>query len=258
LFKRRTFADVCQQTGLSRPTVSKHFDALTWPEGLLAPAPADAINLLIDATFFGRAYGYLCFHDTRRIIWFREIKTEGVQALRGGLRELRDAGYRIKSVTIDGKRGYTRVVREWLGAVPIQMCLYHQTAIVRRYITDRPKSRCGQELKALMKSLCSMTQSDFINAFYLLMQRHRAFLDERNFERAYRHAKLRAAFRSLRDNLHQIFTYKDLPDLSIPPTINHLEGCFAHLKERIILHRGLSCPRKKNAAKAFFNSHPFF
>ncbi|HSX82924.1 MAG TPA: hypothetical protein VLQ80_30745, partial [Candidatus Saccharimonadia bacterium] len=106
---------------MSLPTLTRHFDALAWPEGLLCEAPPDAINLLIDATFFGREYGYLCFHDTRRIIWFREIKTEGVGHLRQGLRELLQAGFKIKSVTIDGRRGYYGTIRKILGPVPIQM-----------------------------------------------------------------------------------------------------------------------------------------
>jgi hypothetical protein len=36
-------------------------------------------------------------------------------------------------------------IRKLLGNIPIQMCLFHQKAIVRRYITDRPRSRCGKD-----------------------------------------------------------------------------------------------------------------
>jgi len=214
------------------------------------------VNLLADATFFGRAYGYMCFHDTRRVIWFREIKTEGVKHLRQGLQDLLAAGWRFKSITIDGRRGYYGALRKLLGPVPIQMCLFHQKAIVRRYITDRPKSECGQELRALMKSLCVMEPGSFIHALYTLMDKHRAFLEERNPQKEYKHQALRAAFTSLRDNLPSLFTYRDIPDLNIPPTINHLEGAFSHLKEKVNIHRGLKQHRKKNAAKAFFNSHP--
>lgn len=219
--------------------------------------PSHAINLLVDATFFGRDYGYLCFHDTRRVIWFREIKTEGVKHIRSGLRELQEAGIRIKSVTIDGRRGYYGVIRRMLGPVPIQMCLFHQKAIVRRYLTDRPKSPCGQELSALMKSLCDREHSDFIHAFYSLKERHRHFLEERNEHADYKHRAVRAAFTSLQDNLHSLFTCRDIPSLAIPPTINHLEGTFAHLKEKIKIHRGLRSQRKKRAIKFVLSSPPF-
>ena len=33
------------------------------------------------------------------------------------------------------------------------MCLFHQKAIIRRYIADKPKSRCGIELKELAKRI---------------------------------------------------------------------------------------------------------
>ncbi len=250
--------DICLQTGLSRPTLAKHFDALSWPEGLLCTPPAHGINLLVDATFFGRDYGYLCFHDTRRIIWFCEIKTEGVRHLRRGLHELIEAGFRFKSITIDGRRGYYQTLRKVLGGAPIQMCLYHQKAIVRRYVTDRPKSACGQELRELMKTLCHARPEEFVENFYRLMQKHQSFLNERNRQKEFKHQSLRAAFKSLQDNMAQLFTGKELPDMAIPPTINHLEGAFSHLKEKINIHRGLCRNRKKNAAKAFFNSHPLF
>ena len=244
------------QAGLSHPTLSQRFDALSWPEGLLCKAPAHAINLLVDATFFGRAYGYLCFHDTRRIIWFREIKTEGVRHLRSGLHELIEAGFRFKSITIDGRRGYYQTIRKMLGGIPIQMCLYHQKAIVRRYVTDKPKSQCGQELRELMRTLCLSEPEEFVDRFYRLRQKHQSFLNERNWQKEFKHQSLRAAFKSLQDNMAQLFTYKDIPDAKIPPTINHLEGAFSHLKEKINIHRGLNQDRKKNAVKAFFISHP--
>jgi len=243
---------------ISYPSLTKAFDAIDTAEGLQAVAPSHAVNLLIDATFFGRSYGYLCFHDTKRIIWFREIRTEGVKHLRQGLHELQEAGFRIKSITIDGRRGYYQAIRKLMGGVPIQMCLYHQKAIVRRYITDKPKSQCGQELRELMKSLCSAEQSDFIDRFYQLFYKHRSFLEERNWKREYKHQALRAAFRSLQDNLPQLFTCKDMPYLNIPPTINHLEGTFSHLKEKINIHRGLNQQRKKNAIKFILNSIPDF
>lgn len=60
-------------------------------------------------------------------------------------------------------------------------------------------------------------------------------------EATYTHYKLRAAYASLCSNLDYLFTYKNLPGLSIPNTTNHLDGGkFADLKNRIRVHRGLS------------------
>lgn len=231
---------------ISIPTLIERFDKLYFPQGLLH-RPISAINLVIDATFFGRGYGYLCFHDCKHIIWFKEIKTENVAELRQGLIDLKEAGYRFKSVTIDGRKGYYNNIKKILGPVPIQMCLYHQKAIIRRYITDKPKSSCGMELKELMRELCYLPAELFIAKFYSLKEKHKHFLQQRNVTKGFKHQSLRAAFRSLESNLPYLFTYQDIPESTIPTTINHLEGLFAHLKEKIKIHRGLNKKRKKKA-----------
>jgi hypothetical protein len=255
---RQLGAAVAARLGISYPTLQHHFDALDFPEGVQCAPPPHAVNLLIDATFFGRTYGYLCFHDTRRIIWFKEIKTESVRHLRDGLHDVLSAGYRFASVTLNGRRGYAETIQKALGPVPIQMCLFHQKAIVRRYITDRPSTPCAQELKALMATLCHSEPEVFVGAFYRWKQRYAVFLEERNTAGEYRHRKLRAAARSLQENMHRLFTHHDMPDANIPTTINHLEGAFSHLKERIRIHRGLRLDRKKKAIKFLLSSPTLF
>jgi hypothetical protein len=209
-----------------------------------------SINLLIDATFFGREYGFLVFHDCQKVIYFKEIKTESVKDFREGLIALKSANYRICSITIDGRRGYINNIRKLLGNVPIQMCLFHQKAIIRRYITDRPRSQCGKDLKELMHLLCKpKSHQEFIDQFYRLKDQYHYFLNQRNEFGYYKHSTLRSAFRSIDSNMLYLFTYSDFKGLNIPPTNNHLEGMFGHLKEKIKIHRGLDKNRKKKAVK---------
>jgi hypothetical protein len=209
-----------------------------------------SINLQIDATFFGREYGFLVFHDCQKVIYFKEIKTESVKDFKEGISALKAANYRILSITIDGRRGYINNIRKLLGNIPIQMCLFHQKSIVRRYLTDRPRSQCGKELKELMHHLCKPnSHQEFIDEFYLLQEKYRYFLLKRNELGSFKHNALRAAFRSIDSNMLYLFTYTDFKDLNIPPTINHLEGLFGHLKERIKIHRGLDQNRKKKAVR---------
>ena len=88
------------------------------------------------------------------MIYFKEIKTESVKDFREGINALKASNYSILSVTIDGRRGYINNIRKLLGKIPIQMCLFHQKAIIRRYITDNPRSSCGKDLKQVMHLLC--------------------------------------------------------------------------------------------------------
>jgi len=52
---------------------------------------AKTINLQIDATFFGREYGFLVFHDCQKVIYFKEIKTESVKDFKEGMIALKAA-----------------------------------------------------------------------------------------------------------------------------------------------------------------------
>ena len=222
-------------------------------EGLQEEASSNVvkpINLLIDATFFGREYGFLVFHDCQKVIYFKEVKAESVKDFREGIIALKAANYSISSITIDGRRGYINNIRKLLGNIPIQMCLFHQKAIVRRYITDRPRSRCGKDLKDLMHLLCKPeSQQEFIDQFDLLKDQYRYFLSQRNELGYYRHSALRSAFRSIDSNMLYLFIYTDIKNSNIPSTNNHLEGMFGHIKERIKIHRGLDKNRKKKAVR---------
>ena len=223
------------------------------PEGLQEEALdhfTKIINLQIDATFFGREYGFLVFHDCYKVIYFKEIKTESVKDFREGINALKAANYIILSITIDGRRGYINNIRKLLGNIPIQMCLFHQKAIIRRYITDKPRSSCGKDLKELMHHLCkSESHQEFIDQFYFLKEKYRYFLLQQNELGGYKHNALRAAFRSIDSNMLYLFTSIDFKGLNIPPTNNHLEGMFGHIKERIKIHRGLTKNRKKKAVR---------
>ncbi|MFT7088105.1 MAG: hypothetical protein ACJAZX_001560 [Rickettsiales bacterium] len=53
----------------------------------------------------------------------------------------------------------------------------------------------------------------------------------------------------MESNLSNIFIYSDSGNLDIPPTDNHLEDLFYHLKERVNIHRGMRIDRKKKAIK---------
>ena len=152
LHGRKTLSTIAHELAISIPTITKRFDVLDWQEGLLRPSPNHGVNLIIDATFFGRKYGFFCFHDTEKVIWFCEIKTEGVATLRKGIFALLEAGYRFKSITLDGMRGFVQALKKVCSGVPIQLCHFHQKSTIRRYLTDRPKTECGRDLRELMKS----------------------------------------------------------------------------------------------------------
>ncbi|MDO5652371.1 MAG: hypothetical protein Q4G13_09635, partial [Moraxella sp.] len=73
---------------------------------------------------------------TEKVVYHRIVTTEKVLYYRLAINELREKGFYIQSITCDGKRG---LLKDMLNA-PIQMCQFHQVAIVMRKLTRKPKS----------------------------------------------------------------------------------------------------------------------
>ena len=140
---------------------------------------------------------------------------------------------------------------------PTQMRHFHQRKIVDRYITKNPKLETIIELQKLLYRLTKTTEARFKNKLLNWHSKYEDFLNEMTInydtgEAIFTHYKLRAAYASLCSNLDYLFTYKNLPNLSIPNTTNHLDGGrFSNLKNRIRVHRGLSKKLKKKVVDFF-------
>lgn len=202
------------------------------------------INLLLDATFFSRRDGVLVFRAQQKNLHWRFVSTESVEEISLGLNHLERLGYTFKSVTLDGRRGVIQLFQAHYPHLPIQLCQFHQAQIIRRYTTNNPKTMCGIELKLLMSVLTDTDRTVFSSLLDTLHELHESFLKERNELGQFKHRRLRSAFRSLRTNLPYLFTCRDYPELTVPNTMNSCDGSFAHWKQRVKIHRGLSRKRR--------------
>ncbi len=205
---------------------------------------SEPVNLIFDATFFTREDGLLIFRANGKNIYWKEINGEKLEYLNQCLDDLIFLGYQFKSFTIDGRRGVINLLKSKFPNIPIQLCQFHQIAIIRRYTTNNPKTDCGKELKELMKTLTISTRERFENNLNKLVKKYESFLKERNENNQFKHRRLRSAFRSLKTNLPYLFTCLDYPELNIPNTTNSCDGSFAHWKQKVKIHRGLSRKRR--------------
>jgi hypothetical protein len=187
------------------------------------------------------------------VLLWKHVDSEKSKYYKEVLQELLSLGYTVNAVTIDGKRGLNTVLKGY----PVQMCHFHQKKIVDRYITKNPKLEASIELQEILTRLTKTTETRFKNKLLNWHIKYEDFLNEMtvNYETGaatYTHYKLRAAYTSLCSNLDYLFTYKNLPNLSIPNTTNHLDGGkFSDLKNRIRVHRGLSKSLKKKVVDFF-------
>lgn len=198
-------------------------------------------------TFSKKSFGVCVFrspHLKKNLCW-KYAPKELIAVYHGCRWELEQKGFEITAAVIDGKPGLIEVF--W--NVPIQMCHFHQIAIVTRYTTSRPKLLAGQELRTLALTLTKSSEEKFSSNLNVWHERWREFLKEKTFTSEtrrwfYTHKRLRSAYRSLKTNLPFLFTYQRHPELNIPNTTNSLDGSFSHLKDKLRIHRGLKPKRK--------------
>ena len=210
----------------------------------------------MDTTYFGRKLGVMVFKDsiTGQILFKQYVKQETNKLYLQGVEEIARRGIKIQAIICDGRKGLLQL----FGNIPIQMCNFHQVAIVRRYLTKNPKMQASKELWELTLLLKQTDKESFtggLNAWYIKWS---DFLNERKIDitgkNRYVHRKLRSAYRSLKTNLPWLFTWYDFMDLKIPNTTNGIDGHFSDLKNKLRNHNGLSLKRKKKFIDEFFKA----
>jgi len=139
------------------------------------------------------------------------------------------------------------------------MCQFHQSAIIRRYLTKKPKLKAAQELMEVVDLMKRTNKESFVGALQLWFDKWEYFLNERtinpiNGKSFYTHKRLRSAYRSLKNNLSWLFTWYDHFELNIPNTTNAIDGHFADLKNKLRNYNGLSIQRKRKFIDGFLKA----
>src|SRR3989344_1738070 len=161
---------------------------------------------------------------------------------------LEEKGWTLQAVVVDGKRGFLKVFEGML----IQICQFHQMKQVTKYLTRRPQTEAGKELRALALTLTKTNEATFTKALEAWHQKWRTFIEEKTVSEFlngktkwyYTHKNVRSAYRSLKTNLPYLFTYQKYPELNIPNTTNALDGSFSALKKKLAVHHGLRKDRR--------------
>jgi len=182
--------------------------------------PGDVV-VVMDTTYFRRMFGVMVFrcpHRKKNLLW-QFLPYETIAAYKQGIEELRSKGWNVKAVVCDGRRGLLKGF-----SVPVQMCHFHQAAIVTRYVTRKPKLEAGKELQALMRLLPKTDEASFTHWLELWHNKWRDFLAEKTVDEIkgkwhYTHRRLRSAYYSVKRNLPFLFTCQRYPELNIPKRV---------------------------------------
>lgn len=251
---KQTYSQLAKKYKCSIRTIQRKIDL--YKSSYKIKIPREVI-VLMDTTYWGRNFGVMLFKDaiTKENLLKYYVKTESNKLYIKGIDELKSSGYIIQAIVCDGRRGLLRS----FGKIPVQMCQFHQAAIIRRYLTKNPRLPAGIELKDIVNLITDTDKESFKGALDAWFDRWKTFLDERSMNKetgksCYTHKRLRSACRSLKTNFNWLFTWYDHPELNIPNTTNAIDGHFADLKNKLRNHNGLSLQRKKKFIDEFFKA----
>ena len=246
---KQTYKELSETYGVGPKTLRKLFDKYAGATGE-ALEDSEPTVLILDATFFGRGYGILMARNPKRVLCWQEIATESLEEYGRCLDQLDAMGCRFSAFAIDGKPGVRQLLLRRYPGAPVQFCQFHQIQIVKRYIPAKAKTEAARELRALCLGLAKADGQAFGAALDLWHGKHGEFLKEKSLAEdgkawRYTHRRIRSAHRSLKCNLPYLFTFQKHPGSRIPNTTNHCDGLFAHIKQKVLIHRGISKKRRK-------------
>jgi putative transposon-encoded protein len=250
---KQTYAQLAGRYGCSIKTIQRKVDAAAVKR---VTDFSSVANVLMDTTYFGKKLGVMVFKDsiTGQILYKQYVKQETNKLYLSGIEEIARRGIKIQAIICDGRKGLLQM----FGGIPVQMCNFHQVAIIRRYLTKKPKMQASKELWELSLLLARTDKESFEGGLAAWHAKWVDFLNERKVDasgkKRFVHKKLRSAYRSLKTNLPWLFTWYDNMSLNIPNTTNAIDGHFADLKNKLRNHNGLSTERKKKLIDEFFKA----
>jgi hypothetical protein len=245
--RKQTLKQIAHKKGRSHIWARKQLDQVTVLEQRVTPKPSVFIT---DTTFWGRGYGVCIFrsHNLKRNVWWHEVEGERMAHYRYGRSILEERGWTFLAAVVDGRRGFLAVFKD----IPVQMCQFHQIKQVSKYLTRRPQTEAGRELRTLVLTLTTANEATFTAALFAWHAKWGEFIEQKTINSFvtgkkkwyYTHGRVRSAFRSIKTNLPYLFTYLKYPELNIPNTTNDLDGSFSALKKKLAVHHGLRKDRR--------------
>lgn len=251
---KQTLSELGEKYGHAPQWVRNRLDSckICMPTDLMPQATI----LVPDTTFWGRSYGVCVFRswNLKRNIWWNEVPSEKVAHYYYGRKILEERGWTFRAAVVDGRRGLATVFKD----IPTQICHFHQMKNVTKYLTRRPETLAGQELRGIILTLPKSNEKEFTRLLSDWHKRWKDFISEKTKVLGtkhwhYTHKKVRSAYKSLEANLPFLFTYQKYPELNIPNTTNTIDGYFASVKKKVAAHHGLRRDRRYKVISELLN-----
>ena len=156
---------------------------------------ARKVIVLMDTTYWEREFGVMLFKDaiTKENLLKYYVKNERNALYINEIQKLIVKGFEVIAIVCDRRKGLLQSFND----IPVQMCQFHQKAIIVRYLTKNPKLPAAQELIKVVNLLTNTDKESFEGILGLWHEKWGDFLKERSINPLtgrthYTHKKLKA------------------------------------------------------------------
>ena len=156
---------------------------------MLSVYPSERVNLLIDGTYFSGDLCLVLYRDnTIKFTQLYRLTTgEWYEELKEDLENLLSLQVQIESITCDGHKAL-KAIKDVCPEVILQRCVVHIQRMCRIWLTMRPKTVPGMELRSIVSKLHTIqttAQRDYwIVSLVHWQQHHQQFLNEKSYQLA--------------------------------------------------------------------------
>ena len=254
---KQTVSQLALKYGVSTKTIERDLRGMRYVQKI---SKDKQVVIQMDTTYWGRNFGLMVIKDSlrKKILWRKYVTHETMADYLEGVQWLRDHGFKIYGIVIDGMWGLMQALRVY----PVQMCQFHQIMIVRRYLAEDPDLEAARDLLDLVNSITIMDKEGFISAFDEWHTKYKNVLNERVHDKRikrktppYMRPRLRSAYLSVRKHMPWLWTFYDYKDRIIPNTNNGLEGIFSDIKSKVRVHSGISKENRKKLIDEYISRH---
>ncbi len=197
-----------------------------------------SIHLQIDATYF-KQFCLICYQDfdLKYTQLYRFTENENFEGIKEDLENLKTLGLNISSITCDGHAAILKAIKVVFKGIPIQRCLVHIQRMCLIWLTSKPKSIPGQELRELCLLINKVKEKNDVIEFKSRLKywylNHKDYINQKSLQTEtmrywYTHKSVRRAYTTISKALQNMFHFID--DSAIPKSTNSIESYFGHLK----------------------------
>ncbi len=252
---RRTLDQLQNESSSSISTLKRYFRSFLRRAPILSVYPSEKVNLIIDGTYFSNDLCLIIYRDQtiKFTQLYRLTDGEWYEELKEDLENLLSLGVQIESITCDGHKSLLKAVRKACPHVTVQRCIIHIQRMCRIWLSKKPKTEAGVQLRRIVSKLHLIKTVDQRNYWLVSLVRWHeqfiSFVNEKSFNPKtgrywYTHKLLKRSYSTIINALPDMFHYLENP--RIPKSTNGLESFFGHLKGNLNIHRGLSKSHKKS------------